>query len=349
MKARLPFLLITFILHLITEAQTTLVYGGFSQPTMIQIEGEYLYTIDGDEIERININQSNPIPETIIDGGLISPQNFIIKDDIIYIAHGDKISKANLTSTFPTTFEDVITNIDTPHGLSFDDNILYISFFFAGKIGKINVDDSNPVYTDVITNLSSPIAMRILNNTLYFGSTISNTFPNQGISKIDLNATNPTAQIVATGLSDPKSIIAYNNYLVFSERGNNVISKIDLSQSNASVETIINTPGIWGLAKSNDILYFTELLVNGRVMKVDQPLSLSENKKDRYQSVYPNPSKNRLHVTNAPPSSEYFIFNQLGQKIANGIYDEGGIIISDLPNGTYLIKINGITNKFLKI
>ena len=58
--------------------------------------------------------------------------------------------------------------------------------------------------------------------------------------------------------------------------------------------------------------------------------------------VYPNPSHGIIMV----PNGEYHITNILGQTLKTGITN-GQIDVSDLTAGTYLITINGKTEKFV--
>ena len=60
------------------------------------------------------------------------------------------------------------------------------------------------------------------------------------------------------------------------------------------------------------------------------------------QLLYPNPTHGLLMVQ----SGAYQITNLLGQTLKKGM-SQGQIDVSDLPAGTYVLSINGQTQKFV--
>lgn len=347
-KAILISLFTLFVLS--AKGQTSTVLEGYHILKRIQFEGDFLYFTDYQSIKKIDATLQNPTVITVVDGGLDSTQDIAIKDDYLYIAHGNKISKVNINNDTPGILIDVITNINTPYGLCFEGNNLYISS--DANVSKIDVTQTNPLITPVVSGLQGIIfAMLVRNNYLYFSSTVSSTFPQQGISKIDLTLASPQIETVFSGVADPKTFIMNGNELIFSELGNLRISSININQPNPTINVIADIPlGPYGLAVKNNILYLAEFfgIPNSRILKIDQPLSLNSYSTNDKLVIYPNPAKDKIYFTNDKPLSNYKIYNLLGQELDQGFTYNNEILIEHIPNGSYFININGVVVKFLK-
>lgn len=338
------------IFHLSAKSQTSTVLEGFLFLKKIQFKDDFLYFTDSNSIKKIDVSLENPPVITVVDDGLFSPQDIAIKGDYLYIAHGEKISKVNITSDTPVMPIDVITNISTPFGLCFVGDNLFISTY--GMISKIDVTQTNPTITTVINGLQG-ITFSILgkDNFLYFSTTVSSIFPQQGICKIDLTMATPIIETVFSGVADPKTFVFNGNELIFSELGNLRISSIDITQPNPIINVIANIPlGAYGLAIHNNILYLAEFfgLTNDRILKIDAPLSLNSFYPVDDLLLYPNPANNVIYFLHDTSSATYTIYTLLGQEIEQGETHNNEIFIDHIPTGVYLIKINGLIKKFIK-
>lgn len=350
MKNTTLVLLVTLLINFgKTFSQTTTVIGGFNNPTMIAFSGNFLYLVNADKIQKVDVTLANPTAITVV-SGLSSPQYLAIKDNFLYIAHHDKISKVNITLPTPTTATDVVTGIGFASGLCFSGNDLYISFFSAGKIAKIDTTQANPVLTNVITGISSPIAMIMVGNYLYFGSTVGTSIPAQGISKIDITQANPVMTTILTGVYDPKAFIINGNTLLFSELGANGVFKIDITQTNPVKTQIVEIPlGPFGIAIRNNILYVCELFAQ-RILKLDTPLSTNDiNLINTKIKVFPNPTQEEINITGTLSSEHFTIYNLMGQEVIKGTMINNKIAVNNLINGIYYLKIgNTETVRFIK-
>ncbi len=69
--------------------------------------------------------------------------------------------------------------------------------------------------------------------------------------------------------------------------------------------------------------------------------------------IYPNPTKNILNINTDKIITNIKIFDNLGKEILNINTPTNQIILPDIPNGVYYIKIeiesNTIVNKLIKI
>lgn len=66
-------------------------------------------------------------------------------------------------------------------------------------------------------------------------------------------------------------------------------------------------------------------------------------------SLYPNPAINDLYISNSDAALKYIIMNFAGQMLSTGNTDEQGALpVAFLPNGVYLIEIEGKVSVFVK-
>lgn len=88
-------------------------------------------------------------------------------------------------------------------------------------------------------------------------------------------------------------------------------------------------------------------------------VGVNEIKSTNQITIYPNPVKNELKITNlATKNSQvltYTIYNEQGQTIQNGYYNplyQSSIKVSNLPRGAYIIKLSNseieFKQKFIK-
>jgi hypothetical protein len=78
----------------------------------------------------------------------------------------------------------------------------------------------------------------------------------------------------------------------------------------------------------------------------------SQNKTSDFY-IYPNPATDCIHFSIRPEiHSNYIIYNLLGEVVAHGDFEGQSISISQLPSGTYFIKVDkngvGFVNRFYK-
>ena len=102
--------------------------------------------------------------------------------------------------------------------------------------------------------------------------------------------------------------------------------------------------------------YFTttlpELSLTSLVFNIDESLSNSEfnfvNNNDFQVELFPNPTKDQLNLI-LPDYSNYKvkIFNLRGQKLIDRFTDNKEVLIdiSKFQKGTYILKINAMTDK----
>lgn len=74
------------------------------------------------------------------------------------------------------------------------------------------------------------------------------------------------------------------------------------------------------------------------VITIDQELSTVDNAAQDF-AVYPNPFTDRIEVKGLPGKLEYVVFSADGRQIRSGQSDQAVIVLPDLPNGTYILRL----------
>ncbi len=171
---------------------------------------------------------------------------------------------------------DVLTGLNRPWSLALRNNELFIAEDGTGKIIKADISQPNPTAVDVLTGLgNTPFGgMRMKGDEIFFA------IYNQGvIRKFDVTQPIPTVVDVATGI--PTTYIAdilidgdilYAANARTTGTAGNSFFRIDLSQTPVTIETIFIGHPQLGLAKSGNILYFSEGTQNsptGDIYKLD--------------------------------------------------------------------------------
>ncbi len=171
---------------------------------------------------------------------------------------------------------DVLTGLNRPWSLALRNNELFIAEDGTGKIIKADISQPIPTAVDVLTGLgNTPFGgMRMKEDEIFFA------IYNQGvIRKFDVTQPTPTVVDVATGIPTTyiADILIDGDFLYAANArttgtAGNSFFRIDLSQTPATIETIFVGHPQLGLAKSGNILYFSEGTQNsptGDIYKLD--------------------------------------------------------------------------------
>ncbi|WP_081669565.1 T9SS type A sorting domain-containing protein [Winogradskyella psychrotolerans] len=236
MKTKLLTLLLFVLISTTMQSQTntTDYVSGVIGAKSLTINGTDMYVLGSENIYSIDTTLNNPVPTVIYtvpnDFFLV---NFTINGNLIYIA-----------------LENYVQATDA---------------FLGGKIVALDVNNlSNPVediyttgeYISAITNDGSTlyITAETLTNPPSFDPFITH------LDEIDSSISNPTAQLVVNNVTDTSVVtgITFDNgdiYLASSD--DNEILKIDVYQSNPTVDLLTDFTFSRGLFKSGNELYLS--------------------------------------------------------------------------------------------
>ncbi|PWK19763.1 T9SS type A sorting domain-containing protein [Xanthomarina spongicola] len=148
--------------------------------------------------------------------------------------------------------------------------LLFVNFIFSQEI-------------EVISGYGNPLGMALKNNDLF----ICDHGPNSGmgtISKIDILDSNPVNEDILTGLTYPRVICLYNNDLYFSSSGQG-LSKININESNPTIQNVASISIIYALIVIDDYLYIGNY--QNRIYRINllsstvQPEIVLDNIEDR--------------------------------------------------------------------
>lgn len=145
----------------------------------------------------------------------------------------------------------IIDGLSSPLGLWANDTNLYICEHGltpnSGYISRIDFSDENPVSETLAGSFSYPRAICIIGDELFYAR--------NHIYKFNINDSNPTPELVVNA-GIPRAIIPYGNTLYIS--GDDRISKIDITQPNPTLNTVVDgiENRILAFAIKDDYLYF---------------------------------------------------------------------------------------------
>jgi hypothetical protein len=80
-------------------------------------------------------------------------------------------------------------------------------------------------------------------------------------------------------------------------------------------------------------------------------LSVETTEAGKVLVAYPNPTNGIVQVSNVEPNSSYTLVNIEGKVLSTGEFasTEGTIDMTDVKEGVYYLKVNGVTLKLTKV
>lgn len=345
MKKALQYLILLFSLTITAQTATTYV-SGLLYTVGLEIKDDTLYAIlqgngAGNKIVTIDITNPNPVAVDFVTNLSANPFAMLMDGNRIYFT-------TLVGDLFYTEIDDPTHNVvlmssglQRCRGLAIKNNYLYISSFDAGKIMKINLNDTYPTTpTDVFTGLYLPRQIRFKGDELYIGNFTNNEY--DSIIKINVTDSTPTMTTVVSGLRIPDQLRFINNELYFIQSGSqNKLSKIDITESFPPTITdvvieISNIPE--GFVFHGDDIYIAEYYLG--VSKFSpETASVKEFDKNSI-AVYPNPTTDKLTITTPTTIKKIEVYNVLGKKVLEKINTKT-LHLGKLPAGIYMLKIHG--------
>jgi len=256
----------------------------------------------------------------------------------------------DLNQSFPTDAE-FYTSFQFFQGLDIEDStLLYSGTDAQGESGRLYTIDLNVgpssaelIYVDPDGGVRAPI---VYDGYIYFGSPdlINN---NSAVYKIDASDPNPEREYIATVSEQTiQSSLLHGKYLFLgiATGGNeSKIVRLDLESTKIPrpQEEIVSNfkGGIFGMAISEDNLYFTEGGTGIIWVLNDPSLSFEESRIGSFK-LYPNPTNDSVFLKGEIDiNTSYKIYGVGGDKLLQGRYSSGGINLARLSKGIYFVTI----------
>ncbi len=247
-----------------SQAQFQIFLDDLDRPTGLAVSGNDLYYADyiDDNIYKIDLTQSEPIPEIILPGssGVEAVQDMVLDGSYLYMTEffNDRITRIDVTQVTPIV-ETVVEGFNTPFGIAIKDDELYYSLYENHMVYKINLTDPIPNPIPVITssNISNPRGLEIIGDELYvveFSGTLKS---------VDITQQLPaTPTVVLTGLPCClNDLVSKNGDLFMTVYNSGRLLKVLTSTGNSDppVEDVAFFPNLRSLAFTDDenILYLS--------------------------------------------------------------------------------------------
>lgn len=353
MKKQL-LLSLSLLFTLLLNAQEVInINGSLINPVGIGVKNNELFIgqVGSQTLSRVDLTQADPKPITDISTDINLVADMIFDGNQLYISTGDNngaIYKMDITDS-NNTLTPVISNMEGfPFGIAIQNNILYAALRLENKIVKIDLSESTPTATDVITNIPgfSVTDIQIYQDYLYFttGSTVA---AENTISRINLLAVNPTIETVLSDIPGPTGLELVQNILLIAAPSDNLVGMIDLSDSSPVFQTLVSVDNPWNLAIENNTLYIAQQGPDTISTFDISSLSVSDENEITSLSIYPNPSKDFIKVSNLSKALNYNITDITGKTILSSTLEvDDSIDITSLSNGIYLLQLEGNSKSF---
>ncbi|MEZ0007575.1 hypothetical protein ABH942_002957 [Flavobacterium sp. 28YEA47A] len=333
-------LLVALFIFSIVEAQTisTVFSNQTTNTSGIAINGNTLYAggfFDG-IIYKVDLSQPNPtastyvsVPEDIYD--LCIKGNYLYASVSAISADSGRIIRIDITQPNPTV-ENVIS-LPFPNGITIDNEYLYVNS--DKKLLRIDLNAPNATPVVVVDNLNVD---RILgtNGLLVIGNYIFVSTPNK-LVKYNLGQTNPQETLVVSGFTTLQGITKGETDTIIYGTEYNPDHVVKINTADGTFSQIATTPSRtnWDIIFTGNGFYVSNL-EGGDVIKIDMSLSVDDFHKDKIK-IYPVPSAN---IVNFEKGMFLGLTEMDGKHIDVKNNNGNSIDISDLPKGTYIVKLN---------
>lgn len=353
MKRTILFIFILIVNILKAQTVYTDVYGG-DFPISIVLVGNMLYVgeFNTGEVSRIDLTDSDPVPETVATGWTVAqgPWKMIYdeQNNDIYAGSFSEVRKIDLDASIPMVSE-AFSATGISDGLTINNNILYKATNGSLHTIDLNVGPASyaAIYTDATSNMGD---LTFYNNELYYASDTDGSGVRNAIYKIDLSASNLSQELVVdTGFSGGtiQKIHVVDDFMYASVEAaaGHLLIRLNLKDAVLPISNFTTVlsgypAAMLGIVNLDDTFYGT--LGNQRIVTFqDQTLSISDFSVQNSVQIYPNPVKDNLYVDNLYSKNQKIeIYDVQGKRILNTSYlVSEGVNVSSIPKGLYFAKI----------
>lgn len=332
-------LLSTLFIFSIVKAQTISTVFSNQTPNIsgIAMSGNMLYVagyFDGN-IYKVDLSQPNPTSSIYL-SGLENIYDLCFKGNYLYAstssmnADSGKIIKIDITQPNPT-IENVVF-IPFPNGITINNEYLYVNSM--EKIFRVDLNAPNATPVVITANINSAFGtngLLVINNYLYAST-------HNKLVKYNLGETNPQEISVAQGFHNLTGITKGETDTIIYGTGSSTSQwVVKINTADGTFSEIVTTPlrTNWEIIAANNNFYVSNL-EGGDIIKIDMSLSIDDFQKDKIK-IYPVPSTN---IVNFEKGTFLGLTEINGKHIDVKNSNGTKIDISDLPMGTYIIKLD---------
>lgn len=271
----------------------------------------------------------------------VSQLNYNTFDNCLYLG----IRKTGNGRIDKITKQGTVTQIVDPSNISPVNGVVCDAngnVYFSRNNGNIYKYSSNGDFSTVATGVyGSDLA---LDNE---GNIITYSFSNEGIFKVNTN-TGVTTLIQSVFFMVQSIVVHPNGDIYYSDGSGNKVYVILNNTSNSSTYISGTTGGIFGLFIKDNVLYVSER-DSSKIHKTVNVLGNDDLTMVNF-SLFPNPTNDVLTITSDSPIEKIEVYNVNGQFMFAKNNDFENIVLKELKNGMYLLKINDSNklHKFIK-
>jgi len=340
---KLILILIFFSITNINAQVTDVINSGLNNVQDLYFVGSELYIADFglNKIVKADISLSNPTVSDVLSTANPRAITFF-SNQLIVGTNSNFIRKYDLNDISNSTIE--VFNVN-PHAFAINNNLLFIAETNFFKITRKNLSNPPDIAEDIVA-VTRPNDLCLVGNIMYIAEGDS-----EAVSSFNINDAIPviTNLVVNIGGST-QAITVLNDYLYLAINNPNKIYRINLSNSNSTLEEIATLQNnVSALETYNNELYIGS---GNTVKKLNlNTLSIPNNQiiENDYK-IYPNPTTEFIFISgDIKKSNNIKVYDINGRLIINEINIQNKVNVSKLESGIYFIQIDNLKiKKFIK-
>ncbi|MFD2561685.1 InlB B-repeat-containing protein [Aquimarina rubra] len=283
MKTRILYVML-FITS-VAFAQTQ-IFNGVPNARGLSVDDNYVYTMSGSTLHKIDHTQSSPTLETVATGFDNTPSNNIGFTGLNLAQQGTEIlipggvtNKVGFASTTGSS-SSKLSIVDASYVVFYYNGVPYFitkkgTFTSGANIRRYDGVSGNTVNTTVVATLPtafSRISDATMDGDILYYVDIGGSNNVGAIYKIDLSQTNPTAQLVLGNIASPRGIRYAQDYLYFTRpTASGGILKIKADGTGAATAVGNSIPYAAGIAIRGRDIYVVNSLSGSAIYKYSDP------------------------------------------------------------------------------
>ncbi len=348
MKYFYAVLLISFCSVSILSAQLEIVTEGITfDPRGLLLVDNTMYIAQEGRISYVDLTEDDPQPQVFHSGITLSIELLLYGNDLYVTAGIPDYRIKKLDFTNPSEPSVNVTNtMGTPFSMLLIGEELYYSDVFGDTLFKINLSETSPTPQVVYSGIDRIRGLALKDNELYITQ-----WKNPGkLYKLDITSPTTTLTELASGLENPIDIEFNGNDLYMSLIDGNKIIRADVTQLPLVFEDVVNVANPSSLLFDDNELYVINGPFENILSKIDVSLlGVDELSVNDMISLYPNPTKEVLHLKGLKQTETYGIYDTSGRLLQKGeVLPNLGIKLTSLASGRYVLKVGATHFNFIK-
>ena len=287
------------------------------------------------DVRKYGINEESNV-STLVKSSVGVPFGLGTFGNLLFVAESadNAILRIDISGELPT-IRLLNDQFIGPTDIEIDEDFFYITVSEEQKV--VRVDRQSNKVEILLSNIGFPSGVCKVGDQLFVADVEFDI-----IFKVDL--TDPAfgaEEIKVNG--GPNHLFLEGDYLYFSLFSDGKIGRFDVTDSNPSIEIILDgLDSPTGIVIKDNILYFADYIdLHGKIAKYELPTTNLIDEFGRKSIIaYPNPAANNVMLLNLEKKSNVSVFNKDGQfMFKENVSPNISLDVSILASGHYYIRL----------